>query len=340
MDELNNTLSRFQIKLNEINRDELAKLFAKYRFKTQTKDLCMNAFARVLNNSMSKVKNSKEEVFAVNFEVLEEGKRTRIKKINVTSNRKQENVLQILKILVSFLIENNDQQLSVDSINNYFGHIIRNMRTLCKIKEHDKTILEKNLHLIYNEEDVLDAFEDPPAHKFNLLMFLQDLVIIFISKDYYDFSNFSIIRENFFQYSYKDEMHAESLLAIQANRAKYIGVSKLCCPFCQKFLCLLDISFRGGHDRIKMSLNWRLQLDNVRLNVSNNFHNWLLNLNDNLETILRDGNDGSIYDEAFLLNNIDPSLWYQSNNPNEWFESIDDMHLLSKLMKQNIFFKN
>jgi len=321
--------------LNDIDKDSngkhYANLFTNYRLSTELKNLCLNSYARDLSNIVNK--EDPTEVFSVYFHGRYQNNKKKVETISITSNRKQNMIDQKLNILIIFLQKNSEKNLTPEVIQSFFDHIVYETDSLTKKQSKKCTKLAEYLRLknlgnfeLFNSSNELN---DEFNKNFNLLLFLQDLVLVFISKDFYDFGEkYEIIYKNV------KKMHSECVLAtdnkIVSN--EYIGISKLCCPFCQKFLHLLGFRFRGGHKRYYNSLNnWRIP-EHTDLNQQHitAIHDWIILIQKNLFT-----ND-SLYSLDIFNSNFqfDLTHFYGEN------DDADDIQLLydsyNKLEKNSV----
>ena len=135
-----------------------------------------------------------------------------------------------------------------------------NIQELCdKMRESKKKIIttkiEKHSRLILdNLFDDEKAFNNlGPKLLFNYVMIIQDLIMILLLNNFYDFSKVTSksIRYRYSKENNHDEkfMHCESFLVIKNNILNnYIGVS-----FCQQLLNLFDLRYRGSHNTVKLT---------------------------------------------------------------------------------------
>jgi hypothetical protein len=241
-DQLNNIQRDF-----ESNRRVYARLFDNYRLTSEVKNLCLNAFTRVLFNLANK--EDPNDVFSIFFHGQDEKYKKKVRKISISSNKNQKKIDQKLLILTNFLQINSEENLTPQIIQSFFDHIVHETDKLTNKQSKKCTKLADNLRLKHLGNFELfkssNELNDEFNKNFNLLLFLQDLVLVFISKDFYDFGDVNEII-----YKNVEKMHSECVVATDSKIVsnEYIGISKLCCPFCQKFLQLLDIRFRGGHN--------------------------------------------------------------------------------------------
>ena len=237
-------------------------------------------------------KSDPDDVFSIYFHIdgNENNNKRRVERISITSNQKQTDINKKVNILIKFLQTNEKERMSAEVIQNFFDYIVGETGNLSNKQNKKMTKLAKNLNLKdignFNLFEPINELNDDFNKNFNLLLFLQDLILVFLSKESYDFGCEDFVDK--ISYRNLERTHTECLLAIESQIPlnDYIGISKLCCPFCQKFLKLLNIKFRGGHDRYNNCLgNWRVS-QNTKLNQDfiTAMHDWIVLIKNNLRT--------------------------------------------------------
>lgn len=317
----------------KLKSNQNIELFPKYRFHTGINDLCLNAFARVLCNLVNKTEPN--DIFSVYFYVdkSSSSNKKEIKKISITSNLNQKGVKDKMKTLIEFLQHNSTKNLNTNIIKAFFEHILEKEEVvgngLLQTKQYKKTTkLSCNLGF-KDSDDFFAKLEgnEITGSSFKKLAYFQDLVLIFLSKDYY---NYASVSDDVFTYKSIENMHSETLLAITNSGRinEYIGISKLCCPFCQKVLQLLGFSFRGGHNRYYNCLNnWEICVNNNLLSqdlLNNDFikniYNWLFNVKEKLHGRIS-------LNEIFSARELEAKP-FDTTRFYKKYEEIDDIKLL------------
>ncbi len=304
INQINQKLDLINNQLHLNNANNRNPSFSNIRYSVELKNLSINAFARLLKDLSDK--KDPKNVFAVFFDCQKTNDK-KISKISIVSNEKQDKIIERANMIINLL---NDEELegeiNKEMIQSYFDKLIENARLIENVRKTSMTKLELNIDKRLTQSDLLDQDYKNQEKNFKLYVLIQDLILVLLLKSIYDFSGTSI------EYIHcKDSnhfLHCESLLALKIagddpfNR--YIGVSKLCCPLCQKLLKIYGFIFRGSHDRFVPSIyNWRFRssgLNNININEGNlsDFHQWLEQLF-NFITELK--NDDNIFSDFLNL---------------------------------------
>lgn len=162
---------------------------------------------------------------------------------------------------------------------------------VCKIKENCMETILNNIKFVIENLDIfqethLISVLDEFLLMLNLIL---DIYLIFEMKQFYDFKftdelfDFISIEnqqenQEIEKEIIKRDFHCEAQIALYYSRyyeensdSKYIGVTKLCCPLCAKFLESLGYRFRGSHSSAFLGMRaWSLKEFNID---SNQFRN-------------------------------------------------------------------
>jgi hypothetical protein len=320
--------------ISDYSDDEINRLnIPIYRYQVDLNKLSLDALARFLNVMVPN--EEPKNVISIQFKVNGKNENNNldiIEEINIVSNKKCKLIEKKLWYIIDHLQKNKKRK---EKINK------ENIQELCdKMRESKKKIIrtkiEKNSGLILdNLFDDEKAFNNVgPKRLFNYVMIIQDLIMILLLNNFYDFSK---VTENSIRYRYSKEnnhdekfMHCESFLVIKNNILNnYIGVSKLCCPFCQQLLNLFDLKYRGSHNRLARSTrkNWKIDYnEHVALNNMIKFEEWL----NSLDNQIKDSNENI---NLFPPHNLQLDTYdYEFGDEIENREDLDDLEYLKSLL--------
>jgi hypothetical protein len=318
--------------ISDYSGDEISRLnIPIYRYQVELNKLLLDALARFLTFMVPF--EEPKNVISIQFKVSGKNENDNldiIEQIDIVSNRKSKIIEKKLWHIIEHLKENN-----LEKINR------ENIQELCdKMKENKKRIVKTRIEL--NSGLILEnLFEDEKAYTnkspkliFNYVIIIQDLIMILLLNNFYDFSNITL---NSIKYSCSKEnnyderfMHCESFLATKNNILNnYVGVSKLCCPFCQQLLNLFGLKYRGSHNRLTLSTrkNWKIDYnEHVALNNMIRFEEWLNNLDDKI----KDSNESI---NLFPPHNLQLDAYdFELEDEIENREDLDDLEYLKRLL--------
>jgi hypothetical protein len=318
--------------ISDYSDDEINRLnIPIYRYQVELNKLSLDALARFLT-FMVPVEEPKN-VISIQFKVSGKNENDNldiIEQIDIVSNKKSEKIAKKLWHIIEHLKENNMEKINKENIQELCDKMKKSKNKIIKTRiEINSGILLDNLF-----DDEKENNNKSPKLIFNYVMIIQDLIMILLLNNFYDFSKITL---NSIKYSWSkknnhDEkfMHCESFLAIKNNFLNnYIGVSKLCCPFCQQLLNLFGLKYRGSHDRLIRTTrkNWKIDHnEHVALNNMIRFEEWL----NNLDNKIKDSNENiNLFPPHNLeLDPYDNKLGDEIENR----EDLDDLEYLKRLL--------
>ena len=284
-------------KLN-IDKKNIDCMFTSYKYKAALDELILDSLARYLC-FCTKDKPNKRKCYSF-IMVCENNDKKKINKIFASSNNDSNELEDMIKDIFKIISKQNEEleqelfsKLLVQSsskieakINNVVSNLnckkeeLENLKyehsnifTPKKGKEGKKYILNDLLNALISAFDLCDKAKEPKNLFSDILWLLNlkmDIYFISLFKDIYeiDFENiYCHIAKGFNEIRNNKFIHTESKLAmfyltkIENIGNPYIGISKLCCPFCARFLRDLKFRFRGNHCCFENSrYNWTIAM--------------------------------------------------------------------------------
>jgi len=271
---LEENINKINALVNKIAKDKI--FYPSIRYKTDQIKLFNDCFSRLLNTFSSKnvcavaLDRSKNVVFSFNNK-LNDGEYRKLDDFIDCLNEKQSDLkINLYSKFRSFFDKNNfydyfkrDNKQKNEQLLLEFQEILSNLENGYSLQELQKFYNFIKNEKMFSEERKRHYYK--AIYKF-LLIYL-DIELIAFSIGYFTINSLNLI--DFYLESKTNVYHCETKLAIdfilrnQINENDaYIGVSKLCCPCCEKFLNFLNFEYRGNHS--SLAKNWTLDYEHVK----------------------------------------------------------------------------